>query len=243
MLFIIFEVRQKLSSMAKQDGAYTNGRIGNLIYYKWRGIPCVRSVPDRVKQTKATKQSAKHFGRAVQLSRCLRAYLSPCLPDHKSKPVMYAMNAALMSWFRQEQPMAEHISFVGVEFNEKSTLASKFRQQPAVDFSKNGKIVISFPELRIPEDIVAPSNTTSVRIGLAAVGCMFPGFNPTGVTSESIEIPYKQGALPAMKKELACKPGSLNVVAMCLRYKTKNSEMEITEQRWMPAAIIAAQMD
>ena len=230
--------------MAKQDGGYTNGRIGNLIYYKWRGIPCIRTVPDRVKQTKATKQSAKDFGRAVQLSRCLRTFLSPCLPDYKSKPVMYAMNAALLSWFRQEKAIAEHISFVGVEFNEKSTLASKFRQQPGVDFSKKGKIVISFPELRIPEDIVAPSNTTSVRIAFAAVGCMFPQLFPTGLASDSIEIPYKGGLLPAMKKELAFKPGSLNVVAMSLRYTTsKNSEVnEVTDKHWRPAAIIAAQM-
>jgi hypothetical protein len=75
---------------------------------------------------------------------------------------------------------------------------------------------------------------------------MFPQFQVTEVASGSIEIPYKEASLPAMKKELAfnCKPGSLNVIAMSLRYKTsKNSEVnEITDQRWMPAAIIAAHM-
>src|SRR5215470_17450232 len=125
--------------MAKQDGVFTNGRVGNLIYYRWRGIPCVRTVPDRVRQTKATRQSAKVFGRAVELSKGIRSFLSPCLPNYKGKEVMYTMNAALLSWLRQEKP-EEHISFVGLEFNEKSTMTSKLKQQPLVDFSKKGKV-------------------------------------------------------------------------------------------------------
>jgi hypothetical protein len=231
--------------MAKQDAVFTNGRIGNVIYYQWKGIGCVRSAPARVRQTKATRQSAKNFGRAAQFSRHLRACLSPCLPNYKSKEVMHTMNAALLSWLRQEKP-EDNISFVGLEFNEKSNLASKLRQQPVVDFGKKGKIVISFPPLKIPQDVPAPSNTKSVRIDIAAVGCMFPELQVTGFASVSIEIPYKGESLPVMKKELEFKgkPGGLNVVAMSLRYTTsKYSEVkEITDQRWMPAAIIGAQM-
>ena len=232
--------------MAKQDAIFVNGRIGNVIFYRWKGIGCARAVPARVRQTKATRQSAKDFGRAVQLSRHLRSFLSPVLPNYKSKAVMHTMNAALLTWLRQEKPIEEHISFVGLEFNEKSTLASRLRQRPVVDCSEKGKIVISFPRLKIPEDILAPPNTTAVRIGIAAAGFMLSQFQLTACASVSIEIPYEEGSLPVMKKELAfnCKPGSLNVIAMSLRYKTStNSEaMEITDQRWMPAAIIAAHM-
>ena len=202
----------------------------------------MRTVADRVRQTKATKQSAKDFGRAVQLSRILRGYLSPCLPDYKSKPTMHTMNAALLSWFRQEKPLEEHISFVGLEFNEKSTLTSKFRQQPEVDFSQKGKIVVSFPGLRIPEDIVAPPHTTSVQIKIGVVCFVFSAFNASGFGSDSIEIPYK-ASLPPMKKEVMLKGklGDLNVVAMSLRYTTSqySDVNEITDPKWMPAAIIA----
>jgi hypothetical protein len=231
--------------MAKQDGAFANGRIGNVIFYRWKGIACARSIPTRVKQTKATRQSAKDFGRAVQLSRHLRGYLSPCLPNYKSKEVMHTMNAALLSWLRQENP-EEDISFIGLEFNEKSTLSSKLKQQPVVDFSKKGKIIISFPRLKIPEQIPAPSNTTSVRMDIGAVGLILSDFQVPAFTSASVEIPYKDGLLPEMKKELAfnCKPGSLNVVAMSLHYiATKYSEVkEVVDPRWLPAAIIAARM-
>ena len=204
----------------------------------------MRTVPDRVRQTKATRQSAKVFGRAVELSKGIRSFLSPCLPNYKGKEVMYTMNAALLSWLRQEKP-EEHISFVGLEFNEKSTMTSKLKQQPLVDFSKKGKVIISFPQLKIPEDIVAPSNTTSVRMDIAAVGFMFSElFQPTALAKANVEIAYKKGLLPVVKKELAfnCKPGSLNIVAMSLHYITsKYSDVkEITDDRWMPAAIIAA---
>jgi hypothetical protein len=232
--------------MAKRDAAFTSGRVGNLIYYQWKGIPCVRTIPYKVRQTKATRQSAKNFGRAVKLSQGLRGYLSPCLPNYKSKAVMHTMNAALLTWLRQEKP-EENISFVGLEFNEKSTLTSKLKQQPIVDFSKKGKILISFPRLKIPDDLLAPSNTTSVRMDIAAVGFIFSElFQPTAFAKASVEIPYKKGLLPAVKGELAFnfKPGSLNVIAMSLHYITSKYSVvkEIADERWTPSAIIAAQM-
>lgn len=38
--------------MGKTNGAI-NGRVGNVIYYTYRGKPCCRSVPSHVRQTTA----------------------------------------------------------------------------------------------------------------------------------------------------------------------------------------------
>src|SRR5262245_507756 len=106
--------------MAKQEMAFANGRIGNIVFYRRNGIGYARIAPGRYKQSRATKQSAKDFGRAVQLSKSIRSLISTALPNYRSQKTMHQMNAALLKWLRQENPIEEDISFVGLEFNDKS---------------------------------------------------------------------------------------------------------------------------
>jgi hypothetical protein len=230
--------------MAKQEAIFTNGRIGNVIFYRWKGMGCARTAPRRIKQTKATKQSAADFGRAVQLSKYLRASLSPAFPHNMKQVIMYKLNAALLSWLRQEKPIAENISFVGLEFNDKSLFSERFRKELLVDFDTKGKVMIAVPRLKIPDDIVAPSHTVSVKLNIAVAGCMLQLPQHTDAAYVSINIPYKDGWTDVIKKELKfnCKAGSINVVAVSLHYITKKDgqELEIFDDRWTPVTILAA---
>ena len=158
--------------MAKQDAFITRGKIGNIIFYRSKGNGYARLAPGRIKQSMATRQSAKHFGHAVQLSKFLRASLFPALANPKSREIMYKMNAALLSWLRQPIPIEENISFVGLELNDRSTFGSKFRKELLVDFETKGKVMITVPALKIPNDLVAPSHTALVRLDLAVAGTM-----------------------------------------------------------------------
>lgn len=230
--------------MARQDAFITRGRIGNIVFYQWKGNGYARGAPRRVKQSIATRRSAKDFGHAVQLSKYLRVSLSSALTNYKSREIMYKMNAALLSWLRQSTPIEENISFVGLELNDRSAFSSKFRKGLLIDFSTTGKVLITVPALKIPNDIVAPSNTSSVRLDLAVAGSMLNERRNTDVAATSIEIRYKDGWMDAITKELQfhCKAGSINVVAVSLHYITGKSgaEMEIADERWTPATIVAA---
>ena len=230
--------------MAKQSAVFNRGRIGNVIFYQWKGIGCARTVPRRVKQTKATKQSAKYFGSAARLSKSLRSSLSPALHNFNKRQVMYKMNAALLNWIRQEKPIEGNISFVGLEFNDKSEFSSRFKKELLVDFDTKGKVIITVPRLKIPNDIVAPSYTSSVRLNIAAAGSMLDLHQLADAASVSIEVPYKDGWMDTIKKELKfnCKAGSINVVVVSLHYIAKKDrlEKEILDVRWTPATIVAA---
>lgn len=154
------------------------------------------------------------------------------------------MNAALLSWLRQSTPIEENISFVGLELNDKSSFNSKFRKSLLIDFGTKGTVMITVPALKIPNDIVAPLNTSSVRLDVAVAGTMLGLPQNTDIAAVSIEIPHKDGWVNAITKELKfeCKAGSLNVVAVSLHYITGKSGRvsEITDERWTPATIAAA---
>ena len=157
---------------------------------------------------------------------------------------MYKMNAAILNWIREEKPVEGNISFVGLEFNDKSQFSSRFKKELVVDFDTKGKVIITVPRLKIPNDIVAPSYTSSVRLDIAAAGSMLDLPRFTDAASVSIEIPYKEGWMDTIKKELkfSCKAGSINIVVVSLHYIAKKDRLEkvIVDDRWTPATIVAA---
>jgi hypothetical protein len=74
--------------MAKPTHIVLNGKLGNLVFYEFRGVPCTRTLPSKVRQTKATKKSARLFGRATSLSAALRGGLGNFLPQDKGRRIM-----------------------------------------------------------------------------------------------------------------------------------------------------------
>ncbi len=67
--------------MGKQTNIKLRGTVENTIYYQWRDIHCIRTVPARVRQTKATKKAATNFGIAVKSSAVVRSMFSKLMPQ------------------------------------------------------------------------------------------------------------------------------------------------------------------
>ncbi len=84
--------------MARQRTIYVTGKIANLIFYQWKGIPCSRIMPSVVHQTTATKASAGVFGQATRISKYLRESLQGFVPDYKDKPFTFKMNEEVRRW-------------------------------------------------------------------------------------------------------------------------------------------------
>ncbi len=60
--------------MAKITSAVTfTGKVGGLIGYKRNGKYFLRSVPEKVRQSKATKRAAKRFGAASRKGALIRS--------------------------------------------------------------------------------------------------------------------------------------------------------------------------
>src|SRR5665213_3254549 len=76
--------------MGKQTNIKLRGTVENIIYYQWKGIHCIRTVPARVRQTKATKKAATDFGMAVKSSAVARSMFSKLMPQQPAgRSVIY----------------------------------------------------------------------------------------------------------------------------------------------------------
>src|SRR6185312_3286516 len=120
--------------MGKQTNIRLRGTVENIIYYQWKGIHCIRTVPARVRQTTNTKKEASNFGSAVKTSAAARALFREILQRlPPSRPLIYKMDGALRKWLQtapldERDPVNDIPFFDGLSFNE----AVDFRRVMAV---------------------------------------------------------------------------------------------------------------
>jgi len=229
--------------MAKREPMLVTGKVGNVIFYTWKGIPCVRSVPRRVRQTKATKQSAKHFGHAVELSQFVRVAFKEVIGNYKDRAIMLRLNTALFHWLRQEKPQRE-LSFVGFEFDPESELKFKFQKTLECEVGDNGIVKVTIPAFKIPADIVFPTGAERLQFTIGIVSCDLAHSAILDYNQGKIEIPLQTGETRSKKVELRLTPKgkTINMVAAGLRYLTKEGD-EVLRSRGRAsrsAAIICA---
>src|SRR5665213_1153418 len=109
--------------MGKQTNIKLRGTVENIIYYQWKGIHCIRTVPARVRQTKATKKAATDFGMAVKSSAVARSMFSKLMPQQPAgRSVIYKVDGAFRQWLqgnplKDPAPVNEIPFFDGISFN------------------------------------------------------------------------------------------------------------------------------
>lgn len=234
--------------MARQKTTILTGKVANLIYYEFRGKPCCRSMPDKVKQTKATKQAAKDFGKAVRLSKLFRKRLTAVLPDPVDKPMMYRFNSVLRKWIHAGQPASNKeknkLSFLSdFQFNQKCRLKESINKPFKVMWTEPGKIYVDIPELK-RDNISAPKGTQTIQCNIAAISCKVNEPATGRLFKTSVDIDYRQ--LPAtpihIEMPFVVKPGELTLVVVGIKYIAlqKGEPEEITDYKWLPAGIAGA---
>jgi hypothetical protein len=231
--------------MAKQELIFPTGKVGPVIYYKWKGILCVRAAPKRVKQTQATKRSAEHFGKAVRLSQTVRIAFQQVIGNCKDSAIKLRFNTALFHWFRQKKPL-EQVSFVGFEFNPESELNLQLRKKLKCEVAENGTVRLIIPALTIPDDILFPKGTQLLQFNIAAVGCDLNYLSAVSGDQARIEIPFETGRVSSktVNLRLELKRNTINIVGVGLRYfgKQQGELVELGVPDWRSAAIIDARL-
>lgn len=83
--------------MAKQKGIFKfTGKLDNVIGYRRNGVWCVRTMPDKVKQSSATRQSARRFGMASRKGKLIRRAVLPYLDAHYDGTIGNRLNRTLI---------------------------------------------------------------------------------------------------------------------------------------------------
>lgn len=228
--------------MARQKQIILSGALANLIFYESWGKAHVRTKPVKVRQTKATKTSARKFGKAVRISRVLREGVSPILPDYKNRKLMHRVNDVIMQTVSDQFPW--DVSLMnGFEFYDDRSFAGEFKVSLSIEWTKKN-VIIHIPEFIPIKDIIAQRTTKTVQLKLAATGCGLKDMTLTDSHSTTIDIAYNKEKVPAQKVifPFITKSNSLSIVAGILKngVNKENTTSAKPGRQWNPAGIIGA---
>jgi len=131
-------------SMAKQTGLFQfTGKLANLIGYRRNGMYFVRTMPQTVRQTVATKRAARNFGISSRKAKLIRRALTPHVDIAYDGSLVNRLNKVLISTSGAHLKALENF-----RFNQHSSITQFFCRQP--ELSSNGMLTIPaqvFPQI------------------------------------------------------------------------------------------------
>lgn len=229
--------------MGKQTGLITfTGKLGKLIGYEVDGVPLVRSMPDHVERSYATKRSAMDFGTASKAGRVLRRALLGELELPKDGKLVNRINQVLLEIVKadahhfpgQRNIQARHLSALkGFNLNEATKLDQLLTFQPVLTKNDNSIRVSVRPSFK-----KAPG-TTHIEIKAVVTEVDLAKRKHASPVSESILIDLKAVpdhvdlVLPYSRKEISF------VVLQVLPFQMVNRELTLLEDvQYLAADII-----
>jgi hypothetical protein len=146
--------------MGKQTSVIKfTGRIGNLIGYRRNGVHYVRSMPDKVRQSSATRRAARNFGIASRKGKLIRRALLPQLNMRYDGTLVNRLNKALI-----QAGYTNPDALQGFRFNSHTGLEKIFAQAP-VFLPEEGVLKLPAQEL-LP---LGPATHLEIRLVAARV--------------------------------------------------------------------------
>jgi hypothetical protein len=127
--------------MAKQKGILKfTGKLDNVIGYRRNGVYCVRTMPEKVRQTAATRRAAQRFGIASRKGKLIRRAVRPYLDTHYDGTIINRLNRALI------QASMHHLQGIqGFQFNRVTGLEKIITLRPVL--MEDGHVHIPAQEL------------------------------------------------------------------------------------------------
>ena len=233
--------------MARQFQNLVSGQIGPVVFYVRNGIGYARSAAVKVKQTKATKESAILFGKSKRIAAVLRREITAALPDLKLSEAQLRFDNAVAQWMRFGNMEGRHEKLEYIdkfEFNEKSSLHGRFKKPFSVDFSDNGRIHFTIPEFNIPSDMGAPAYTDELHWHVLVTACDLKNKQPLDGAYREFEMPFTKGdvAEQRISFDFKIQKETLTVVAVALRYiaPRRGKTVLVKEPAWMPTGIVGS---
>ena len=233
--------------MGIQTNIKLRGTVENVIYYQWKGIHCMRTVPEKVRQTPNTKKAASVFGLAVKSAAVMRAMLRPVLPDPASRPMIYELDRAFREWLQTEPLQASEQqdnlpSFDNLSFNKDSYPGKVFKVVTVTRVDESD-LLIRIPALHTAADISAPAGTVRLGITFMATVLPFTGELEQKVIAADVFLPYTESKSAPQEILLPGVTGlhCLTLVAMSMRfYKSNNESLPVNQKRWKQTVVVGS---
>ena len=244
--------------MGRAKNLLATGKVGNLIFYEYRGQQCCRTAPGTVKQTAGMKKNSSRFGLAACASGYLRSYLEPIFHDAKDKTMLYGFNSAINKWLREFQPNENTFStsnfyIDNFQFNQQALLPVLVKKPINARFTGSGAITIDVPELMPGTDIIAPPNTVHIHYKARVTGCVLDfnrnycfhvHHNRDDKRNDRITLEYGEQPLPPQSISLQIQPmqRALIVVVFGLQYEVRQGKKTalLTDKSWLPVGVVGS---
>ena len=234
--------------MPSQINLQITGRIGNIVFYKRGDKYYSRSVPGRIRQTKATKKCATEFGKASGAGKILREQLLPVIPFPADNKMQTRLVSDLCRWFRSgfdpKQP-CDPVPFLNdFSFTKSDTVAERWRVSLQVTKTADGMLEMKIPAFVPAKNILAPAGTVSVKCHIATAGYGLKNGAATGGFSTSLNFNYNDEPVAEQIISLPIPTFSqtLIVTGVSLEYYfNKNGHLQKSMNKaFMPAGIVKA---
>jgi hypothetical protein len=233
--------------MPSQIDVQITGRIKNLVFYKLRDKYYVRSVPGKVKQTKATKNCSTEFAKASRLGKCLRQQLLPAIPFPADNSMQTRLVSVLFQWLRSGYDSAKpdtEVQFVSnFPFTEGCSIRERWKVALQVTKPEEDMLQLTVPAFVPAKSLSAPSGTVTVKCNIAATACNVENGITTGGICTSLYFDFNEDEVPEqiVSLPLPTAIGSLIAVAISLEYNfIKNGYLQKTGNRaFMPAGVVS----
>jgi hypothetical protein len=230
--------------MARKEMNDYTGRLGNLIFYRWKNKKCIRTIPSRVRQTEETKRMADLFGKASAIGRLLRTSLADVLLDHKETKMRLKFSNAILQWLRSHQPgdAATHLPFINrFSFTERS-LPNILVKNLEVEWL-NDKVMIRIPAFSFPGDLPAPRNTKAVELKPVLVGCTIDSRKSILLQFDKLEFDDEISAEEkVIEFDLPHMNETLFLVVLSMQYKApdENGLKYLEDKRWRMVGVVGS---
>lgn len=227
------------------------GRVGNLIFYNMYGKQYVRTVPDRVKQTKATKASAGVFGLASTMGFVIRSQMASIIAQPKDNNMQTRLVTFLYQWLlnlkdhKDYSKAVQAKSLVGFQFIEQNhSVSDRWKIGLNITIPASGQIEIKIPAFVPTEAIKAPTDTASVICRIAtSVSDVEQGF---AIRHDSAELVFEYNDKPVASQTInftiATPKESLVLTGISMEYRIAKRGYQDTNKNknYMPSEIVDA---
>lgn len=244
--------------MGRAKHVLATGKVGNLIFYEYRGQMCCRSAPGSIRQTKGMKKSASQFGLAAQTSSYIRSSIGTIFHDASDKAMLYGFNTAINKWMREYKVTentfsASNFYIDNFQFNAAAPMSMLVKKPVSARFTDAGAITVNVPELIPGVDIIAPAGTVQIHYNARVTGCSFCFrtnscmlVNPVRRDKRAASIVLEYGEQPLPQQNLSLhiqlEKSALVVVVFSIQYEIKagkGTEM-IMDKKWWPVSVVGS---
>lgn len=236
----------------KKNGALS-GLLGNLVHYTANGREIIRTrAGKKIKQSKATKKRALEFGNIKRLSARFRYGLSDLLPDYLSKPVMFAMDAAVRRWYnecylREGVERSDPSFFQQLKLNNETSPFSKtwLGTEPTLEWNLQDSITLRIPTLS-KEKLLLPNDATDIKFTFLVAGA--PMNDPYKVTrydhwssGDTVEKTLGAEGIESFLMEINdLKRRSNSLYLAWLSLSFKRNKQWLMEKKWQPIMVVGS---